>query len=64
MRCMVRSRLGWYARDAGGQPRWAPTVMDATVFSSLKIGRGVVRLLAQNRIKAVVVPMGKKGGDR
>ncbi len=55
MKCVVKSKAGYYAR-IDGQPRWVQTKGEAKVFRTVKLARGLVRILADRRIKAVVEP--------
>lgn len=51
MRCRIITQSGYYAKRKGS-PAWVQSRRDAKVFSTVKLAQGVVRILAQNRIKA------------
>jgi hypothetical protein len=54
MRCVVKASWGAFYGRIDGKPAWVESKADALVLPTKKHARGLVRILADRRIKATV----------
>lgn len=64
MKCVVRSRLGYYYRRPNGIPGWTQNHKDAKVFSNKGIARRLISLLRGPQGKAHILPADCVGDTR
>ena len=53
MKCLVKSSVGYYAK-VEGKPSWVESRAAAKVLRTVKLAKGVIRLLRDNGITAVI----------